>query len=82
MATVEEPLLAVPEAVADLTADEQAVWDSYQRFLHCFVFPGPLSYDGMVLTAAMLALATATIQKPKSTHAETRDETQGLASSQ
>ena len=79
MATVEEPLLAVPEAVNDLLPDEQLVWDSYQRFLHCFVFPGPLSYDGMVVSAALLALATASLQKPNPTVA-TRDETQGLPS--
>ena len=59
MATV-EPMLADPQYIEDLTADELIVWNSYQRFLHCFVFPGPLSYDGMVIAAALLALATVT----------------------
>jgi len=74
-----EPMLADPQYVQDLTADELAVWESYQRFLHCFVFPGPLSYDGMVIAAAVLTLATASLQKPNPT-VETRDETQGFSS--
>ena len=77
---IEPPLMAVPEAVSDLTAGEQAVWDSYQRFLHCIVFPGPLSYDGMVIAAALLALAAATSPTSNPLAAEPHDETQGLAS--
>jgi len=80
MVNEEPPILAVPQAVADLLPDEQTVWDSYQRFLHAIVFPGPLSYDGYTITAALLTLATASIQKPNPVHAETRDETQGFSS--
>jgi len=74
-----EPMLADPQYVADLTADEQAVWESYQRFLHCFVFPGPLSYDGMVIAAAVLTLATASVQKPNPSPLS-GNETQGFSS--
>jgi hypothetical protein len=64
------------EDLALLTTGERAMWDSYQRFLHCIVLPGPLSYDAVAVTAALLALATATV--PPAPVA--KDEAQGLPS--
>jgi hypothetical protein len=54
-------LFADDEDLALLTAGERAIWDSYQRFLHCINLSGPVSYDAVAVTAALLALATVTV---------------------
>jgi hypothetical protein len=57
MAAAPAPLLENTQAVEDLTAQEKAVWDSYQRFLRSIQLE-VLSYDGLTITAAILTLAT------------------------
>jgi hypothetical protein len=49
-------ILADPQAVEDLTPTETEIWNSYQRFLRC-IQPQVMSFDGMAVTAALLAFA-------------------------
>jgi hypothetical protein len=59
-------LFGIPEGIALLTGEEQAVWASYQRFLHCIPLAseGPLGTDAIAITAALLTLATSTAYPP------------------
>ena len=52
-------LFANPDGIANLTADERVVWDSYQRFLNCIDLEiANRTPGGAAMTAATLALAT------------------------
>ena len=51
-------ILADPQGVDDLTPTELEIWNSYQRFLRC-IQPQVMSFDGMAVTAALLAFAVA-----------------------
>jgi hypothetical protein len=51
-------ILVDPQGVEDLSRNERDIWDSYQRFLNA-IEPTVMSFDGMAVTAALLALATA-----------------------